>query len=272
MIDSDNHLVLSLLGGFSLRIAGQYVALPMHSRRVLAWLSLDKTIGQWCDRGVLAERLWPDATTERSRASLRTALWRIRRASSHLVLVEVDHVVLSSDIQVDLHHFRSVASKMIAGNEDLTGEITSLVANKVELLPGWDETWLLLAREQLRQMRLHALEGNARRLQKQACFPEAIDAMLAVVAEEPLRESSQTTLIQTHLRSGNRGEARRQFDLFTDLLWSELRLRPAPDLYRLVGVPVPVAPARVVRPAGVQPARSRSSNDWHDGRRVTQGS
>ena len=115
------------------------------------------------------------------------------------------------------------------------------MARNCELLPGWDETWLLLAREQLRQLRLHALEVSGRRLAEQGCYPEAIDVMLMVIAEEPLRESAQTALIEAHLCEGNAIEARRQFERFAALLWKELRMRPSAGLYGWLGV---VSPAR----------------------------
>lgn len=89
-------------------------------------------------------------------------------------------------------------------------------------------------------MRLHALEVSGRRLAEQGCYPEAIDVMLMVIAEEPLRESAQTALIEAHLCEGNAIEVRRQFERFAALLWEELRMRPSPGLYGRLGV-VPAA-------------------------------
>lgn len=76
-LDSSCRPKLNLLGGFSLSVAGDTVSVPMHSRRVLAYVSLYRSHDYSCDRSVLAERLWPEATTDHARASLRTALWRI---------------------------------------------------------------------------------------------------------------------------------------------------------------------------------------------------
>ena len=234
---------LRLLGGFSLRVSGAPVALPMHSRRVLAYLSLDHAQTFSCDRGVLAERLWPDAGTERSRASLRTALWRIRRVSAHLVHVESDTVRLGQGVSVDVHRFRHIADRMI-GDQDAhaSTESAQVLARSTELLPGWDESWLVLAREQVRQTRLHALEASAAHLRRARRFPEAIDAMLDVIAEEPLRESAQAALIDTYLSEGNASEAVRQFDTFAAVLWRELGIRPSNALCERVGLGLPTAP------------------------------
>lgn len=241
---------LRLLGGFSLQVSGEPVALPMHSRRVLAYLSLDHAQNFSCDRGVLAERLWPDAGTERSRASLRTALWRIRRASERLVLVEPDTVRLGQDVSLDVRRFRRIADQMMADQDDQSSESARVVARSRELLPGWDESWLVLAREQLRQSRLHALEASAARLRRARRFPEAIDAMLAVIAEEPLRESAHAALIAAYLSEGNASEAMRQFDSFAALLWHELGIRPSDALCERVGLqanPSPSTPSSVIR-------------------------
>jgi hypothetical protein len=47
------------MGGFAVKVAGKHVNLPLHARRVLAYLSLDKMAAPDCDRGVLADRLGP---------------------------------------------------------------------------------------------------------------------------------------------------------------------------------------------------------------------
>lgn len=236
--DVDTRPSVCLLGGFSVHVEGRSLHLPKHSRRVLAYLCLDKAAEDDCDRGLLAERLWPDSTADRSRASLRTALWRIRRECPSLVQSESDRVMLSDDVSVDAHQYRVLAERLLANSADCPGERAHLMARNCELLPGWDETWLLLAREQLRQLRLHALEASGRRLAQQGRYPDAIDVMLMVVAEEPLRETAQTALIEAHLCEGNVIEARRQFTLFADTLWDDLGVVPTPELCGRVGVKV----------------------------------
>ena len=254
----DARPVVSLLGGFSVRVGGHRLALPKHSRRVLAYLCLDKAAENDCDRGILAERLWPDSSTERSRASLRTALWRIRRECPALLVGEHDRVMLGDDVTVDVHEYRRHAERLLAESSDCPRERAHLMARNCELLPGWDETWLLLAREQLRQLRLHALETSGRGLADHGRYSDAIDVMLMVVAEEPLRETAQSALIEAHLCEGNAIEARRQFDAFAALLWSELGMRPSPELFGRVGAAPPTAPEAM--------ASARPTQRWPGGR------
>jgi DNA-binding SARP family transcriptional activator len=245
----DDASSVSLLGGFNVRVAGATVALPMHSRRVLAYLSLDKTAEEDCDRSVLAERLWPDVQPERARASLRTALWRIRRADPRMLRTACDRITLCDHVKVDVHQYKRQAERLLTARADCPRERAHLMARNSDLLPGWDESWLLLAREQLRQLRLHALEVSGRRLADLGHYPEAIDVMLMVVAEEPLRESAQAALIEAHLCEGNVIEARRQFDAFARMFWAELGLLPSPELYGRVGIGRPEPRRPIPNPA-----------------------
>ncbi len=235
------HLVL--FGGFELRLAGAKVVLPVHAQRVLAYLALRKMAGEECGRQVLAERLWENSSPERSSASLRTALWRIRRAGPHLLAGDADRVTLADHVEVDVDQFRRRAEAMLSGTEGTPAHVTTL-CTAAELLPGWDEDWLLLCREQVRMLRLHTLEAVARRYCEQSRYPQAIDLILRVVAEEPLRESAQAILIDAHLGEGNAAEARRQFDQFATTLWRELELCPSAELGHRVGLPVCAATTR----------------------------
>src|ERR1700752_43122 len=241
---------LRLLGRFALRSAGIDVALPQHARRVLAYLALEKMTEADPGRSLLADRLWPDAPTERARASLRTALWRVRQACPLLLTSDLNTVTLADTVWVDVHQFRCVAEHLLAGNAKLRPNHFRLIRSAVELLPGWDEDWLILAREQLRQLRLHALEANARRMLDRGDYPDAIDTMLVVVAEKPFRESAQSALIEAHLAEGNVAEARRQCAAYAQQLWMELRLHPSSELLQRVGLTaLPVRPTSPEQPS-----------------------
>jgi DNA-binding SARP family transcriptional activator len=232
---------LTLLGGFALRIAGKRISLPMHARRVLAYLSLKKMVEKDSDRQALAERLWVDSPPEKSRASLRTAVWRIRCADDDLLVGDAERLALSDSVCVDVHEFRHQAELLLAEEKDRRGtDHLPYLPSPGDLLPGWDEDWLLLAREQLRLLRLHALEHNARRLCAEGLYPQAIDMILCVVDEEPLRESSHAVLIDAHMRSGNPAEACRHFHRLEANLWDELGLRPSANLVRLVSPQSPI--------------------------------
>jgi DNA-binding SARP family transcriptional activator len=104
-----------------------------------------------------------------------------------------------------------------------------------DLLVGWYDDWVLLERERLRQLRLHALEVLSGQLLAAGNGPAAVEAALAAVAVEPLRESAHRAVIRAHLAEGNRAEALRQRDQLRHLLRLELGVKPSrlvTDLFR----------------------------------------
>src|SRR2546421_12348715 len=70
-------LRVRLLGRLAVERDGTMVAVPGSARRVLAFLALRPGPH---DRDELAARFWPDVPQDSARASLRTAVWSLRRA------------------------------------------------------------------------------------------------------------------------------------------------------------------------------------------------
>ena len=234
---SENATVgLRLFRGFCLEVGGRRVPLPRHARRVLAYLALTPSRTDDVDRRLLAERLWPDSTDDKAAASLRTALWRIRREAADFVHSDRERVWLGRDVEIDVHGFRCLAARLLSTDyQPRPAELQSLI-DSTDLLPTWDEDWLIIAREQLRQKRLMALESAAVRLTGQGRFVEAIELMLVVVGAEPLRESAHAFMIDAHLRQHNVADAWSQLLLFARELWAELGLVPSPELLHKLGV------------------------------------
>ena len=103
-----------------------------------------------------------------------------------------------------------------------------------DLLPDWYEDWVLLERERLRQVRLHGLEALCLRLANLGRHVAAIEAGLAAISADPLRESAQRALISAHLLEGNVSEAVRQYDVFVALLDEAFGIVPTEALRALV--------------------------------------
>ena len=108
------------------------------------------------------------------------------------------------------------------------------LAGAGELLPEWDEEWLAPEREQFRQIRLHALELVAERLADEGRFARAVEVSLAVVADDPLRESARRVLIRVHAAEGNLHDAVEQYRAYRDVMRAELGLDPSPQMEGLV--------------------------------------
>ncbi len=224
---------LSVLRGFELCLGGALLVVPVNVARVLAFLAVR---GRPQLRSTVASTLWIDTTDDRAAANLRTALWKIRSLSGDWLLSSGGYVSLAPMVDVDLSMVVAQARRLVSREEELDPADTDADALLGDLLPGWDEEWIIFERERLRQLRMHALEALCQRLAACGRTCEAIDAGLAAVAAEPLRESAQRALIAAHLAEGNLCEARRQYHLYREVLNEYLDEDPSDSLAALVGL------------------------------------
>ena len=222
-------LSLKVLGGFEVLVGDRPVSLPANAQRVLGYLAVAGTESR---RDVVAAHLWSWTSQARAQANLRTALWRVRQASKSLITCQREMLRLGFDVVVDYTDMMSRALRLIdpaSAPADVLATPPRLL--EADLLPGWDEDWLLMDRERHRQLRMHALEALSRQLVSCGEYARAVDAAYAAIAVEPLYESAQATLITAHLAEGNRTEAIRQFTAFRRMLYDETGLTPSPSLF-----------------------------------------
>lgn len=227
----DEPVRLRLLGGFDLRVGNQIVTLPLNVRRLIALLAVRERPQT---RTRLAYTLWMDTTQSRATANLRSTLWKLGPQRGQLVGCDGDRLRLAPHVSVDLTRVMAQAKRLIGPETDLPVDDIDVDELSNELLPDWDEEWLHDEREQLRQLRVHALEALCCRLGNGGRGAEAVYAGQAAVVAEPLRESAQRVLIRAHLAEGNLSEAHRQFEIYRRLLWDNLQLPPSPEMTRLL--------------------------------------
>ncbi|MDH3755302.1 MAG: transcriptional regulator [Acidimicrobiia bacterium] len=219
---------LQLLGGFSVTVDGEPVDVAPSAQRFLAGIAL---LGGSANRTHLAETLWPDSPSKRGLANLRSAVWRmpdnVREGIEKVGLV----VRLDHRWSIDLDTAAREALGLRTGTRPEAID-RSLFGN--DLLPDWDEHWLIIRRERHRQLRLHALEDLAAAQITEGRALDAVDSALEAVLAEPLRESAQLLLVRAHIAAGNRCAALDQFERFRELLHAELDVEPGDELQALV--------------------------------------
>lgn len=188
---------------------------------------------------------------ERSLAGLRTALWRVHRTCGHVVDATPSLIRLDADIEVDVRNLVAFARRLERPGSALGVDLdsVSLLDLAGDLLPDWYDDWLQEEREGLRQTRLHALESLARGLSASGRHADAIQAALAAIRLEPLRETAHRTLIEIHLAEGNWSEACRQFLRCRRLLKEELGVDPSDSMHFLLERAPPRAKLPELRPA-----------------------
>jgi DNA-binding SARP family transcriptional activator len=239
---------LYLLGGFRLMHRGTRVTVPLSAARLLAYLSLRRAASP---RSVVAGQLYGESDEEHARASLRAALWRLRRVCPGVVRCEEASIDLA-DLWVDVDQVRhDVANLLVAGR---TADASLVHRLRSDLLPGWYDDWLLFERERLRQHALFGLEAVASQRASEGAFAEAIDLALSCLQLDPLRERGHRLLIELHLAAGDRIEAARALEAYRKLLDVELGVAPSEELMRGVTEQVKFAPTNWTNGGLMRPA------------------
>ncbi|MFG2022146.1 BTAD domain-containing putative transcriptional regulator [Streptomyces sp. NPDC048825] len=201
---------LTLLGAFELSTADDPLPMPRTAQRLLAFLGLASPV----DRMTAAGRLWPDVTGPRAACSLRTALSKVHRlagkaenGTTSAIIREGTTLGLDSSITIDAQALRQVAAQVAASTGSAVDAALRLLDLRGELLPSWDEEWLTIEREELREIRLQALEQCSIRLCRSGSYAAAMMLAYEALRSDPLRESSHRQLIAIHLAQGNRAQA-----------------------------------------------------------------
>jgi SARP family transcriptional regulator, regulator of embCAB operon len=230
----DGNFRVRVLGGFTLFWEDSVLRVPRASQRLLAFLALQRRMVK---RVAIAGTLWPDASEPHAYSNLRSTLARLRGTARKALAASKLELGLAEGVMVDIRHATGLARRLldpaVTPDRAELGMATVPVLS-ADLLPDWDDDWVLLEAEDWRQLRLHALEALAGRLIDLGRWGEAANAAGAAVRAEPLRESARAALIQAHLAVGNQSEAVREFTRYRRLLDAELGLAPTPRLHRLL--------------------------------------
>lgn len=232
-------LSLTLLGGFQGRLdAGPSVALPTRkAQALLAYLALPP--GQAHPRDKLAALLWGGIREESARASLRQALFSIRRAlgdaAASVLRQEGESLALDTAASdVDAMHFadavKEASPASLARAADLyRGDLLAgLVVDEAPF-----EEWLIGERERLREL---ALEGLAKLLahhRRTGASDAATQTALKLLTLDPLQEPVHRALMRLYVDLGRRGAALRQYQQCVSALQRELGTEPDAETKQL---------------------------------------
>ncbi|MGI8686581.1 MAG: AfsR/SARP family transcriptional regulator [Acidimicrobiales bacterium] len=176
---------VQVLGRFEIRTHGAPVPVAFAQQRLVAFLALHpKALA----RGYVAGTLWPDRTDRRAAANLRSTMWRLGPIGDVLVDATPSKLGLQPSVDVDARALDRTARGL------LTGGLDGADLPAGDLLPGWDEDWVVGERERLRQIRAHALEALGSRLLGAGRASAAVAAAAAAVAVDPTRESARRLL------------------------------------------------------------------------------
>jgi len=235
-------LQVRLLGRVTAERDGEQLSLPPQGRRLLAFLALRPGPH---DREAVAIQLWPGSGGPAARASLRTAVWALRKAGGNEALI-VSRTAIGlrpEAVTVDLADGRD---RTAAGDA-----AAAAVLCRGELLPGYVEDWAEAARRQLRAELAEVLAGRSAAAERDG------DAALAVrwsrlrCELDPLDETAHAGLIRLLAAAGDRAGAMITAREVMGRLRAEIGVPPGPLLRAAIaeargpaGAAVPAAPAQ----------------------------
>lgn len=195
------------------------------SQRLVCFLALQRTRVR---RTLVSGSLWPESDDQHASAALRSALWRL--PPLELVMTTATHLRLNPEIVIDLHRVVDDALSALRC-PPADGLLVDLAHRLIDIgddiLPGWYEDWVLVERDQFRQVRLQALDRIGEGLADSGRWDDVFEVALAATRAEPLRESAHRLLVRVYLRQGNVAEAIRRYLAYRDLLRTEFNGRPS---------------------------------------------
>jgi DNA-binding SARP family transcriptional activator len=186
-------------------------------------------------REQIVTALWPDASPDSVKASLHTAVYRLRRATHQQVLQLTDGVYRINPELIDQYDVREFDRLLREGQAASGDTAVQLLQAAVDLYAGpflqdHESDWCLHERDLLERRYVTALESLITAYADTGRPLESIAATEQLLAHDALREDLYLHLVQTYLRLGDRTMARRQIDRCTAVLWEELGIEPGDEM------------------------------------------
>ncbi len=208
-----------LLGELTVEVEGERRALPPgRPAELFAWLALNPGLHP---RSSVAGRFWPDVLDASARASLRNAVWAIRRvlgpAAEGALVATRDRIGLANGETVWVD----------ARDPDL------LARADAELLPGLDEDWAIEARDELRRRRVEWLNEAAREAEAEGEHVRALALTRQQAELDPLSEHVHRALLRRLAQSGEAPAALAAHATFRTRMLATLRIGPSAETERI---------------------------------------
>ena len=217
-------LRLRLVGEIAAEADGESRSLPAgRPRALLAWLALRPGLQP---RSAVASVFWPDVLDESARASLRSALWTLRRSLGEEALVATrDRVGLAEGTWVDVLE----ADRLRADGRPEE----ALALCDGDFLPGLEEEWALAAQDEHRERLVGLLEELAAVAAGTGDLRRAVALTRRQAALEPLSEEIHRSLMRRLDAAGDRGAALAEYTELRSRLVTRLRTGPSRETQQL---------------------------------------
>jgi DNA-binding SARP family transcriptional activator/tetratricopeptide (TPR) repeat protein len=215
-----------LLGALEVELNGTAISASPSQRpwALFAYLAL---AARPVPRAELASRFWPDVLDQSARASVRSALWALRRELGDTLAVDGERVGLNDaqGVWIDIHEFDRLAE---------TDPDAALALCRGEFVEGLEDDWALSARERHRECVIAVLERLAQAAEQRDDQHEAVQMTRRQVERDPFDEGAHRRLITRLDASGDRAAAMRSYRALTERLRFELGVAPSSQTRKLI--------------------------------------
>jgi DNA-binding SARP family transcriptional activator/tetratricopeptide (TPR) repeat protein len=215
-----------LLGALEVELNGAVIDSPVSQRpwALFAYLAL---AARPVARSELASRFWPDVLDQSARASLRSALWMLRRQVGDVLEVTGARVGVAEGpaVWIDVREFERMARSDPSGALELC---------RGELLEGLEDDWAVAARDRHRDRMIELLEQLASQAEALGESRQAIEFSRRQVERDRFDEQAHRRLIERLDRAGDRAGAMRAYRSLAERLRRELGVAPSRQTRELV--------------------------------------
>src|SRR5579884_679104 len=193
---------LTTLGGFAFDVSGTSTRSPAtrKARALMSFLIMNR--GANVSREALLDVFWADADPDHARASLKTALWSIRRClvsagvqTDEFIIANKSILRWTHDTAVDALEFAELTAR-----DDPPADRKALQLYRGDFLEGDYDNWTVTERERLAALYETVLARVAR-------TAKDTDAAQRFIARNPYDEDIYATLIESELAAGRRSSA-----------------------------------------------------------------
>ena len=175
--------------------------------------------------------LWPDSSEEAARKNLRNTLWLIRRTFGEGVIeANGESLYLAGPLWCDVRELSAHEDSPEQLQPPLTEWQVGDFLDSIDLDDAPDyEIWLARAREQYRQMYLHATMVLIERHRTRGDWKYVLSAAQTALALDALQESFYRLEMEAYAQLGQRAEALHAYDTLSRMLRSEIGVEPLPQ-------------------------------------------
>jgi DNA-binding SARP family transcriptional activator len=184
----------------------------------------------------LIEKLWPDATPDHARGSLRTAASMIRRAVDPNCVQRHPEGLVLQNAWVDTIEFLTVVHLMqLAASTGQHSHVMALARSAESLYADDfhayddDSLWAQAERNHLIRTRHEMLFHAAESALQLGHFREALRLSTAAVRLDPTSEAAHRSQMRAYAELGEVGSALRVFETYRSNLAKELGAEPSPQ-------------------------------------------